>query len=244
MKIIAGPCVIEQDGDWLADWGAKLLEIAQDYDFIEEFILKASYDKANRTEIGSFRSLGMAVGLAALERARRMLGIRVLTDFHNPDHAKTVGSVANVLQVPAFLGRQTDMIRAGAYWGPQLALKKPQWEGAEWARHAVEKAGVVPLDRQEANAPWLIHRGDTRGVVDFVEVADMCEVGPTFIDITHSNRQNRRNSRILAVGAALPITGLFMEVHPDPDQAFCDGPNQLSDYNFRQVLDVVGSIRC
>ena len=233
--IIAGPCVIES-AELLDTVAAKLVDINQRQG--TDIIFKASFDKANRTSINSFRGPGIAHGLLMLSDIKQKYGLRILTDIHEAWQAVPVGQVVDVLQIPAFLCRQTDLLIAAAKTGKTVNIKKAQFLSGQDMRYPVEKA-------REAGAKevWLTERGNMMGynnlVVDFRNIPDMLELVPTVImDCTHSVQRpggangktggDRRYVPQMALAAkAFGATGWFFEVHPTPDQGLSDAANML-----------------
>lgn len=232
---IAGPCVIESQ-DLLYTVAEKLVEINQKLEV--DIIFKASFDKANRTSISSFRGPGLEKGLEMLANVKSKYGLKLLTDIHESYQAEAVGQVVDVLQIPAFLCRQTDLLVAAAKTGKVVNIKKAQFLSGPDMKYPVEKA-------KEAGAAevWLTERGNTFGynnlVVDFRNIPDMKEIVPTVImDCTHSVQRpgamggktggDRRFVPSMALAAkAFGATGYFFEVHPNPDKGLSDGPNML-----------------
>lgn len=232
---IAGPCVIESAG-LLETVAQKLVEINAHLGI--DIIFKASFDKANRTSIHSFRGPGMEKGLQMLQDIKDKYGLRVLTDIHESYQAGPVGQVVDVIQIPAFLCRQTDLLIAAAKTGKTINIKKAQFLSGRDMRYPVEKA----LD-SGAREVWLTERGNCFGynnlVVDFRNIPDMKEIVNTVImDCTHSVQRpgagngktsgDRRFVPSMALAAkAFGATGYFFEVHPDPDQGLSDAANML-----------------
>ena len=232
---IAGPCVIESQ-ELLYAVAEKLVEINQKLKV--DIILKASFDKANRTSISSFRGPGLERGLEMLANVKSKYGLKLLTDIHESHQAEAVGQVVDVLQIPAFLCRQTDLLVAAAKTGKVVNIKKAQFLSGPDMKYPVEKA-------KEAGATevWLTERGNTFGynnlVVDFRNIPDMKEIVPTVImDCTQSVQRpgamggktggDRRFVPAMALAAkAFGATGYFFEVHPNPDKGLSDGPNML-----------------
>ena len=232
---IAGPCVIESQ-ELLYAVAEKLVEINQKLEV--DIIFKASFDKANRTSISSFRGPGLERGLEMLANVKSKYGLKLLTDIHESYQAEAVGQVVDVLQIPAFLCRQTDLLVAAAQTGKVVNIKKAQFLSGPDMKYPVEKA-------KEAGAAevWLTERGNTFGynnlVVDFRNIPDMKEIVPTVImDCTHSVQRpgavggktggDRRFVPSMALAAkAFGATGYFFEVHPNPDKGLSDGPNML-----------------
>ena len=233
--IIAGPCVIESE-QLLDTVARKLVEINGKYG--TDIIFKASFDKANRTSIRSFRGPGLERGLQMLSDVKAKYGLRIVTDIHEAWQAKPAGEVCDVLQIPAFLCRQTDLLVAAAKTGRVVNIKKAQFLSGKDMRYPVEKV-------REAGAKdvWLTERGNMMGynnlVVDFRNIPDMLDIVPTVImDCTHSVQRpggsdgktggDRRFVPQMALAAkAFGATGWFFEVHPDPDQGLSDAANML-----------------
>lgn len=241
---IAGPCVIES-AELLDSVASRLCEINRSLG--TEIIFKASFDKANRTSLHSFRGVGMERGLEMLAEVRSKWGLRVLTDIHEAWQAAPVGEVCDILQIPAFLCRQTDLIVAAAKTGRAVNIKKGQFLSGTDMRYPYEKA-------MEAGAKevWLTERGNSFGynnlVVDFRNISDMLDIAPRVImDCTHSVQRpssangttggDRKFVPSMALAAkAFGATGYFFEVHPSPDNALSDGANML------QLEDLEGVI--
>ena len=233
--IIAGPCVIESP-ELLDTVAAKLVEINKKLG--TDIIFKASFDKANRTSIRSFRGPGLEQGLQLLADVKAKYGLRLLTDIHESWQAKPAGEVVDVLQIPAFLCRQTDLLVAAARTGKVVNIKKAQFLSGPDMRYPVEKARDAG-----AREVWLTERGNMFGynnlVVDFRNISDMLEIVPTVImDCTHSVQRpggadgktggDRRFVPAMAMAAkAFGATGWFFEVHPTPDQGLSDAANML-----------------
>ena len=233
--IIAGPCVIES-AELLDTVARKLVEINEKHG--TDIIFKASFDKANRTSIRSFRGPGLERGLQMLSDIKTKYGLRILTDIHEAWQAEPAGEVCDVLQIPAFLCRQTDLLIAAARTGKVVNIKKAQFLSGRDMRYPVEKA-------RDAGAKniWLTERGNMMGynnlVVDFRNIPDMLEIVPTVImDCTHSVQRpggsngktggDRRYVPQMALAAkAFGATGWFMEVHPAPDEGLSDAANML-----------------
>lgn len=236
---IAGPCVIESEALALSTAGA----IRRIADALGVPILyKSSFDKANRSSGRSYRGPGMDEGLRILEKVRAETGLPVLTDVHTPEQARAAAPVVDMLQTPAFLARQTDLIEAAAASGTPVNIKKAQFMAPEDMTQVVAKARAA-AERAGANADCvtLCERGTSFGyrtlVVDMRALAIMAETGcPVVFDATHSVQKpgglgdrsggDRKYVPLLARAAvAAGVSGLFMETHPDPDQALSDGPN-------------------
>ena len=233
--IIAGPCVIES-AELLDTVAQKLLDINKRLG--TNIIFKASFDKANRTSITSVRGPGIDRGLQMLNDVKQKYGLRILTDIHESWQAKPVGEVCDVIQIPAFLCRQTDLIVAAAKTGAVVNIKKAQFLSGKDMVYPVGKAKDAG-----AKEVWLTERGNMMGynnlVVDFRNIPDMLEIVPTVImDCTHSVQRpggsdgktggDRRFVPQMALAAkAFGATGYFFEVHPDPDHGLSDAANML-----------------
>ncbi|MCF8105415.1 MAG: 3-deoxy-8-phosphooctulonate synthase [Desulfohalobiaceae bacterium] len=230
---IAGPCVLE-GLEPAMKVARSLAELKEELGAVVVF--KSSFDKANRSSIDGFRGPGLEKGLRWLETIKLETGLPILTDIHLPEQAEAAARIADVLQIPAFLSRQTDLLVAAAGTGAVINVKKGQFL-APW-----DMQEVVRKIRQTGNdSIWLTERGATFGynnlVVDFRSLAIMKEFGvPVVFDATHSvqlpggqGKQSggqREYVPLLArAAAAAGCDGVFMETHPDPDTALCDGPN-------------------
>ena len=237
--LIAGPCVIEDDalnlrvGDHLAALAERVPG---------GIIYKASFDKANRSNAGAFRGPGLHEGLAALDRVRQATGLRILTDVHLPEQCAAAAQVADVLQIPAFLCRQTDLLIAAGATGKPVNIKKGQWMHPEGMRGAVDKvrgASKTPSEVAVTERGTFFGYGDlVVDMRDFTRMRAACDA-PTIFDATHSVQQPGRGQGGTSGGArefippltmaavAAGANGLFMETHPDPDHAPSDGPNMV-----------------
>ena len=232
---IAGPCVIESP-ELLDSVATRLVEINRAHG--TDIIFKASFDKANRTSIHSFRGPGLEKGLQMLADIKSKYGLRLLTDIHESYQAGPVGEVVDVIQIPAFLCRQTDLLVAAAKTGKTVNIKKAQFLSGNDMRYPVEKA-------REAGAKdvWLTERGNMFGynnlIVDFRNIPDMLQITPTVVmDCTHSVQRpggaggktggDRQFVPAMALAAkAFGANGWFFEVHPDPDKGLSDAANML-----------------
>lgn len=243
LVIFAGPCAIETED--------LTLQVAKDVKAMGErldidVVFKASYDKANRTSIGSYRSAGMDEGLRILQRVKDEFEMPVITDVHESGQIPTVAEVADVVQIPAFLCRQTDLLIAAGKSGRAVNIKRGQFMAARDMRFAVQKV-------QQSGNPnvFLTERGVTFGyhdlVVDMRSFPIMREFAPVVYDVTHSIQQPgamdgssggaRWLAAPLAQGAvAVGVDGLFLETHPDPDNALSDGPNMIPTGELEGVL--------
>ena len=244
-RFIAGPCVIES---------AELLDtVAQELVRINDklgtdIIFKASFDKANRTSIHSFRGPGMDKGLQMLADIKSKYGLRLLTDIHESYQAAPVGEVVDVIQIPAFLCRQSDLLVAAAKTGKTVNIKKAQFLSGNDMRYPVEKA-------REAGAKdvWLTERGNMFGynnlIVDFRNIPDMLQIVPTVVmDCTHSVQRpggaggktggDRQFVPAMALAAkAFGANGWFFEVHPDPDKGLSDAANMLPLNKLEEIIE-------
>lgn len=234
-KFIAGPCVIES-AELLDIVASTIKDINQRLG--TDIIFKASFDKANRTSIRSFRGPGLEKGLQMLADVKSKYGLKLLTDIHESWQAAPTGEVVDVIQIPAFLCRQTDLLVSAAKTGKTVNIKKAQFLAGRDMRYPVEKA----LDAG-ATEVWLTERGNMMGygnlVVDFRNISDMLEIVPTVVmDCTHSvQRPDAKNGKTggdrrfvpsMALAAkAFGATGYFFEVHPDPDHGLSDAANML-----------------
>ncbi|MBC1261930.1 3-deoxy-8-phosphooctulonate synthase [Synechococcus sp. BSF8S] len=253
--LIAGPCVIESP--------ELVFEVAETVKAITErlgitYVFKASFDKANRSSGGSFRGPGMAEGLAVLAEVKRRFDLPVLTDIHESQQAEPVAAVADVLQIPAFLCRQTDLLLAAveAVRGTDktINIKKGQFL-APWDMAAV----VNKMRDAGADNLWLTERGSSFGyntlVVDYRSLPQLRALGcPVIFDATHSVQQpgGRGSSSggqrefvapLARAAVAVGVDGLFMEVHPDPEKALSDGPNMVPLSRLEALLEQLMAIR-
>ena len=247
MIFIAGPCVIESSQ--LLDCVAEEL-VRLNKRLGVEIIFKASFDKANRTSIRSFRGPGMERGLQMLQDVKDKYGLRILPDIHESWQAAPVAKVADILQIPAFLCRQTDLLVAAAKTGKTVNIKKAQFLSGLDMEYPVQKVRDAGNDNV-----WLTERGNIYGynnlVVDFRNIPDMAHFTDTVImDCTHSVQRpgaargktggNREFIPAMALAAkAFGANGFFFETHPDPDNALSDGPNMIP---LTQLGDVIKSL--
>jgi 2-dehydro-3-deoxyphosphooctonate aldolase (KDO 8-P synthase) len=239
--LIAGPCVIESEALCLGIAG-RLAEIAAELNM--PVIFKASFDKANRTSVSSFRGHGIEEGLRVLEKVRSETGLPVLTDVHLPDQVAAVAEVVDMLQTPAFLARQTDLIMAAAGSGKPVNIKKAQFMAPDDMAAVLKKAQTAASDAGVTDPQiMLCERGSSFGynnlVVDMRGLVIMSEMGcPVVFDATHSVQlpggggdrslgQRQFVEPLARAAVAVGVDGLFMETHPDPDAALSDGPNMV-----------------
>ena len=244
---IAGPCVIES-AELLDIVAAKLVEINRNQGI--DIIFKASFDKANRTSIKSFRGPGIDKGLQMLSDVKEKYGLRLLTDIHEAWQAPLAGQVVDVLQIPAFLCRQTNLLVAAAKTGRTVNIKKAQFLSGQDMRYPVEKARDAG-----AKEVWLTERGNMMGynnlVVDFRNIPDMLEIVDNVImDCTHSVQRpggadgktggDRKYVPMMAMAAkAFGATGWFLEVHPTPDEGLSDAANMLELDKLEEIIQEV-----
>ena len=243
LVLIAGPCVIESETHAL-ELGRRIAAVARNARV--PYIFKASFDKANRTSASSYRGPGMEEGLAILGRIRKALGVPVLTDIHETSQAEPVAKVVDVLQIPAFLSRQTDLIAAAARTGRAVNIKKGQFLAPLDMKHALGKV-------TGANRVFLTERGTSFGynnlVVDMRSFPIMRSLGcPVVFDVTHSLQLPGGGDGVSAglsqyieplasAGVAAGVDGVFLEVHDDPSKALSDGPNALPFDRLEPLLD-------
>tara|TARA_R110000782_G_scaffold78276_3_gene155047 strand:- start:90748 stop:91599 length:852 start_codon:yes stop_codon:yes gene_type:complete len=236
---IAGPCVIETE-KLVLETAETLRKISEKLGIL--LIFKSSFDKANRSSGASYRGPGMDEGLRILEKARSETGLAVLTDVHSPEQVRAAAQVVDVLQTPAFLARQTDLIETAAASGKPVNIKKAQFMAPADMAQVVKKAqGAAEREGVSTDGIMLTERGTSFGynnlVVDMRSLAIMAETGrPVIFDATHSvqlpgglgdrSGGERKYVPLLARAAvAAGVAGIFMETHPDPDKALSDGPN-------------------
>ena len=244
VKFVAGPCVIESK-ELLDQVAERLVQINQRLG--TEIIFKASFDKANRTSLSSYRGPGLEKGLEMLWDVKQKWGLKLCTDIRESHQAAPAGEVVDVIQIPAFLCRQTDLLVAAAKTGKIVNIKKAQFLSGEDMLFPYEKAV-----KSGAEEVWLTERGNIYGynnlVVDFRNIADMLKISPTvMMDCTHSVQRpgaaggktggNREFVPAMAKAAkAFGANAFFFEVHPDPDQGLSDGPNMLELDKLEQLV--------
>ena len=250
LVIIAGPCVLEAP-EICRVIAAHMKKLCAELGL--PYIFKASFDKANRTSINSARGPGIEAGLQGIAAVGREFGLPILTDVHTAEQAEAAGKVVDVLQIPAFLCRQTDLLLAAARTGKPVNVKKAQFAAPEDMKQVVAKMNAGGCDRV-----MLTERGTTFGyhnlVVDMRGLVTMSDLGcPVIFDATHSVQQpggqgttsgGRREFvfPLARAAAAVGIQGLFLEVHPEPAKALSDGPNSLPLSDVRTVLEKVKAI--
>lgn len=244
LTILAGPCAIESM-EILEETAQGLKEITKKLDI--NFVFKSSFDKANRSSINSFRGPGMVKGLEMLVSIKDKYDVPIVTDIHTPEQAAPVSKVVDILQIPAFLCRQTDLLVAAAKTGKIVNIKKGQFLAPEQMKPLVKK-----VEDSGNNNILLTDRGTSFGynnlVVDFRGISIMQEFGyPVVFDATHSvqlpgaqgtcSGGDRRFVPLLAKSAmAAGANVLFFEIHPDPDKAKCDGPNMIALEDAEQLF--------
>jgi 2-dehydro-3-deoxyphosphooctonate aldolase (KDO 8-P synthase) len=232
--LIGGMNVIE-DEEIVREVAARFVDVTSRLGV--PYVFKASFDKANRSSIRSFRGPGLDKGLAVLSDVKRQFGMPVLTDVHEPAQAARAAEVADILQIPAFLARQTDLVVAVARTGAAINVKKPQFLAPEEMQNIIDKCREAGNDRV-----ILCERGSSFGynnlVVDMLGMDRMKTMAPVVFDATHALQRpggrgdsaaGRRDqaAALARSGMAVGIAGLFVEAHPDPDKALCDGPSAL-----------------
>ncbi|MBT5490761.1 3-deoxy-8-phosphooctulonate synthase [bacterium] len=245
--IISGPCVIENESMimYLAE---NIKKMTEDLDFT--YIFKASFDKANRTSLKSYRGPGLEEGLRILERVKKEFNLPITTDIHEPYQAKPLAEVVDILQIPAFLCRQTDLLIATAKTDKIVNIKKAQFLDGKDMIHP-----VIKVRDSGNNKIMLTERGSMFGlgnlVVDFRQIIDMKEFGyPIIMDVTHSTQKpsalggtsggDRKYAPYMAkLANAVGVDGFFFEVHENPEEALSDGPNMIYLNDFRKILESI-----
>lgn len=244
LAVAAGPCVLESYEGACAI-AEEMKKLCSEFGFV--YIFKASFDKANRTSIASYRGPGIEEGLEWLKEIRKKLDVPVVTDMHEPWQAEKLAEAVDLIQIPAFLCRQTDLLVAASRTGKPLNIKKAQFMAPEDMRSVVAKC------REAGNEQIILcERGTAFGYhelsVDYRSFPVMRSLGfPVMFDATHSvqkpggqgDRSGGDRSFVLSLiraAVAVGIDALFMEVHPDPDSAMCDGPNMVPLHSMREVL--------
>ncbi len=252
-KLLAGPCVIESEANVLY-MAEHLKAITDKFDI--DFYFKASWDKANRTKATNYRGPGLDEGLRILSKAKRECGVKIVTDIHEPWQAESVAQVADILQIPAFLCRQTDLLKAAAATGKTVNIKKAQFSSPEEMNNVVSK-----MEYYGCKDFMLCERGNCFGyntlVVDMTGLVRLAKLGyPVLFDATHSvqisgggfNYGNSGKSEYVpylaqAAVATGVLSGLFMEVHNEPEKALCDGSCMLRLEDLEALLDKIMRIR-
>ena len=247
LLLIAGPCVIESE-DILYRIAEELLNSIRGLPF--RLVFKASYDKANRTSHDSFRGPGIGEGLRLLQQVRERFGVPITSDVHTPQEAEVAGRVLDVVQIPALLCRQNDLIAAAAKSGRLINIKKGQFLAPEDMLHRVRAAGTGEVIVTERGTCFGYHNL----VNDFRALVIMRSLGlVTIFDATHSVQKPGAAGKcsggersfvpaLARAAAAVGVDGFFFEVHPDPDRALCDGPNSLPLQALRPLLEDLAAI--
>jgi 2-dehydro-3-deoxyphosphooctonate aldolase (KDO 8-P synthase) len=261
MILISGPCVIES-----RDAVFRIAEALMPYqeDCTKEFYFKASFDKANRTSLDSFRGPGMEEGLKMLEEVKETFGYKILTDIHESGQAAPVAEVADVLQIPAFLSRQTDLLVAAAETSAVVNIKKGQFLAPQAMEHSVAKVlktrGCDEVSHENAKkfGVWLTERGSSFGygnlVVDMRGLRIMREFAPVVFDATHSVQMPASGGAssggdssfvpyLSRAAAAVGVDGFFFETHFDPSVALSDGPNMIELGDLKRLIEQIDAIR-
>jgi 2-dehydro-3-deoxyphosphooctonate aldolase (KDO 8-P synthase) len=241
--LIGGMNVIESE-ELLNQIAEEFVRVTRELDI--PFVFKASFDKANRSSIHSYRGPGIDAGLAMLARVKERFDVPLLTDVHEPWQASRAAEVADIIQLPAFLARQTDLVNAIAETGAVINVKKPQFLAPAEMRHILAKFREAGNDKV-----LLCERGSSFGynnlVVDMLGLDDMKSSAPVIFDVTHAlqrpggrpdsaDGRGRQAAPLARAGLAVGIAGLFVEAHPDPSKALCDGPSALPLSGLRGFL--------
>ncbi|HET6940740.1 MAG TPA: 3-deoxy-8-phosphooctulonate synthase [Sphingomicrobium sp.] len=247
--LIGGMNVIESE-DLVMEVAETFVEVTRELEI--PYVFKASFDKANRSSIRSYRGPGLEAGLAILAGVKSRFGVPVLTDVHEPHQAAAVAEVADILQVPAFLARQTDLVTAIAATGKAINVKKPQFLAPQEMRHIINKCREAGNERI-----ILCERGTSFGynnlVVDMLGIDEMKNLAPVVFDATHAlqrpggrsdsaDGRRAQASTLARSGMAVGLAGLFLEAHPAPDDALCDGPCALPLDTLRPFLQQMKAI--
>lgn len=260
MVVMAGPCVLE-DINTVLNIAEKLKPLSEDKRV--EFYFKASFDKANRTSIDSFRGPGLEEGLKIFEKIKKEFGYKVVTDIHESYQASMAGEVVDVLQIPAFLCRQTDLLVSAAKTKAKINIKKGQFLSADSMKHQVKKVldtrGIdeVNYENSQKAGVWLCERGNTFGygalVVDMRNLVLLKEYAPVIFDATHSVQipssggTTGGNSSFVPylarAAASVGVDGFFFETHIDPKNAKSDGPNMLHIDTLYKTINEIFAIK-
>ncbi|UII31667.1 3-deoxy-8-phosphooctulonate synthase [Fulvivirga ulvae] len=249
LVLFAGPCAAESY-DICMETGAKVKEVCQQLDI--DYVFKASFDKANRTSAGSYRGKGLDSGLEILSRVKKDLSVPAVTDIHESYQAKEVAEVVDVLQIPAFLCRQTDLLLAAAETGKMVKVKRGQFMAPEDMKYAVDKvrgAGNPNVCLTERGVSFGYHNL----VVDMRALPTMRQYAPVVFDVTHSVQQpggaggtsggQRQFAPYLGrAAAAVGVDGFFIETHPNPSKALSDGPNMVPLNEIEEFLKMLKEV--
>jgi 2-dehydro-3-deoxyphosphooctonate aldolase (KDO 8-P synthase) len=246
MVLFAGPCAAESY-DICMEVGTHMKKLTEQMGI--QYVFKASFDKANRTSLGSYRGPSMEGGLQILERVKKDLQVPIVTDVHESYQCAEAATVADVLQIPAFLCRQTDLLKAAARTGKAVKVKKGQFMAPEDMQYAVAK-----VKGEGNNNVFLTERGSTFGynnlVVDMRSLPIMRQYTPVIFDVTHSVQRpgglggksggDRQFTSYLAkAAAAVGVDGFFIETHPNPEKALSDGPNMIPLHEMEAFLKTI-----
>jgi len=260
MILIAGPCVIESRDSMM-----RIAQELQKYsdDCTKEFYFKASFDKANRTSLDSFRGPGLDEGLKMLQEIKEQFGYKILTDIHESSQASVVSEVADVLQIPAFLSRQTDLLVAAAKTDAVVNIKKGQFLAPQAMKHSVAKVlktrgcDEVSYENSQKYNVWLTERGSSFGygnlVVDMRSLPIMREYAPVVFDATHSVQMPASGGQssggdssfvpyLSRAAASVGVDGFFFETHFDPAKALSDGPNMIKLDELDKLIKTIDQI--
>ncbi len=252
MLLLAGPCVIEND-----EVGFKtcefLLNQSEKYNF--DFYFKSSFDKANRSSISSYRGPGLEKGILFFEKIKKRFDVKIITDFHEPSQAEKLSEYVDMLQIPAFLSRQTDMLKAAAITNVKVNVKKGQFMSPWDMENVVEKLKAFGMSAENI---FLTERGVSFGynnlIVDYRSFPVMKSTGCNVIfDATHSLQlpggmgkssggQREFAPYLARAAAACGVDGFFMEIHPHPESALCDGPNMLDFDMAEDIFETISRI--
>ncbi len=248
--IVAGPCVIETE-EIVYETARRLGEICHKLKL--PFVFKSSYDKANRTSLKSCRGPGITKGLRTLQAVKEKFSIPVITDVHSPEEARAAAEVVDMLQVPAFLCRQTDLIIAASETGKPANVKKGQFLAPWDAKHIIDK--FISTGNKQI---MITERGTSFGynnlIVDFRGIPIMRTFGyPVLFDVTHSLQlpggkgscsggQREFADSLARAAVAVGVDGLFIEVHPEPEKALCDGPNMIQLDTLEEMLTTIKAV--
>lgn len=254
MKILTGPCVLE-DRDTVLKIAKELFKLSQNKNI--EFYFKASFDKANRTSLKSYRGPGIDEGLRIFEDIKKEFGYKIVTDIHESNQALEVSKIVDVIQIPAFLCRQTDLLVSAAKTKCKINIKKGQFLQADSMKYPIEKVlqtrniNEVNYNNSLNNNVWLCERGNTFGygslVVDMKNLILLRQYAPVIFDATHSvqvptgGSTTKGNSSFVAplskAAASIGVDGFFFETHIDPSKALSDGPNMLNIKELYKTID-------
>jgi len=248
--LLAGPCVVESE-QLVMDVAGRVKEITDELGI--PYIFKASYRKANRSKLDSFSGLGDEEGLSIISKVGKAYDLPTVTDIHAAEEAEIAAKYVDVLQIPAFLCRQTDLLLAAGKTGKVVNVKKGQFLASESMKHAVEKVKSTGKEKV-----WLTDRGTRYGyqdlIVDYRGIPTMQQYAPTIMDCTHSLQQPNQISgvtggkpemigTIAKAAVAVGVNGLFIETHPNPSKALSDGANMLHLDHLKSLLEQLLSIR-